>query len=225
MPTMGPPSQRPSSDTAPGVSVAPPVLLPPASGRRWGWVLGGAVVSAGVMLGVGGYALVGPSSPSPDLPPAALARPLPVPAPPPEPARPRVVPVVPPMAPVNASIQLRTSVTERGRVLRGRTGDELVGEINPQPLVLPRPRGAAQTYRIEVEGYEPAVVDLHENDPAVVLVPLSESVRRHRPHANDHSDNGPHGHQAPAAPGPTPNPTPNPPAPSHHSDGLRDPWN
>jgi serine/threonine protein kinase len=221
-PTIGPPSQRPPADTAPGVSVAPLPRPVPANGRRWGWLLAGAVVSAGVMLGVGGYALVGPAAaPTEDVPPAPpLARPLSTP--PLTASGPRVAaapPVVPPMAPVNATIQLRTSVTERGRVMRGRAGGELVGEINPQPLVLPRPRGAPQAYRIEVEGYEPAIVELHEADPPVVLVPLNESARRHRPHAGDHPD--PRARPSTLAPE-APVPPVRPPAPS---DGLRDPWN
>lgn len=227
MPTMGPPSKRPAApvDTAPAVVVAPTAPPPAPTGRRWGWLLAGAVVSAGVMLGVGGYALVGPASATPEdpAPGLALARPLPPPVNP-VPGPGVAVPVVPPMAPVNATIQLRTSVTERGRVWRGRTGGELVGEINPQPLVLPRPHGAPQAYRIEVEGYDPAVVDLHEADPAVVLVPLNESARRHRPHVGDRQEPSNHVRPGPAAvePGPTPTPTPRPPT---HSDGLRDPWN
>jgi len=172
------------------------------------------------MLGVGGYALVGPAPvPVDEAPVPPLVRPLSTPPPVATPGVGATLPVVPPLAPVNATIQLRTSVTERGRVMRGRTGGDLVGEINPQPLVLPRPHGAPQAYRIEVEGYDPAVVELHEADPPVVLVPLNESARRHRPHAGDHPD-------ARARP---PTATPEAPVvparPPAHSDGLRDPWN
>ena len=214
-PTIGPKSGRPRPhDTAPGVSVGA-AATPSAGRRRWGWVLAGAVVSAGVMLGVGGYALVGGSSASPDnVPPTVEPRLRPPPPPLPEPVRPRVVAPVP--LPVATAIQLRTSGAERGRVLRGRTGEEVVGEINPQPLVLPRPHGEIQTYRIEVDGYDPTVVELHENDPAVVLVTLTESQRRRR-RRPDASDSAPH--PRPLLPL-TPSVTP----PSH-PDGLRDPWN
>ncbi len=220
-PTMGPPSVRPVPvDTAPGVSVAP-APRSSASSRRWGWVLAGAVVSAGVMLGVGGYALVGRASTTPDdAPPSVDPRPQPVaPRPPPvEPARPRILPALAaPPPPAAGLITLRTNVAERGRVLRGRTGSEIVGEINPQALVLPRPHGAPQAYRIEVDGYEPVMVELHEGDPSEVLVPLSESQRRrhHRPDAAE-----PGVHPRPLVPT---TPTVTPPTP--HADGLRDPWN
>jgi len=220
-PTMGPPSVRPVPvDTAPGVSVVPAARAS-APGRRWGWLLAGAVVSAGVMLGVGGYALVGRASTPPDeAPPVVEPRPQPVaPAPRPvEPPRPRILPALAaPPPPAAGLITLRTNVSERGRVLRGRTGAEIVGEINPQALVLPRPHGAPQAYRIEVDGYEPVVVELHEADPAEVLVPLSESQRRrhHRPDAAE-----PAAHPRPTVPT---TPTVAPPTP--HADGLRDPWN
>jgi serine/threonine protein kinase len=221
-PTMGPPSTRPGPvDTAPGVGVAP-AQRPTASARRWGWVLAGAVVSAGVMLGVGGYALVGRAQQGPDGPPPGVTvtvAPRPV-------APPSAVPgVVPPLAPrqvaapVRTEIQLRTNVTERGRVLRGRSGAEVVGEINPQPLVLPRPQGAPEAYRIEVDGYETVVVELHRGDPAVMFVPLSEAQRR-RHHRPDASEVGAHARPAPPLVPPAP-----PVAPPAHHDGLRDPWN
>jgi len=136
-----------------------------------------------------------------------------------EPVRPRIVPpAVPAVAPTaTRTIEVRTNVTERGRVLRGRTGNEVIGEINPQPLELPRPRGAAQAFRIEVDGYETAVVELHEGDPPVVLVPLSESPRR-RHHRADAAPPG--AHARPLAPL-----VPTAPTPPAHTDGLRDPWN
>jgi serine/threonine-protein kinase len=229
-PTVGPPSSRPGPprpappptnpiqvDTAPGVSVAP-ARLPP-SNRRWGWVLAGAVVSAGVMLGVGGYALVGRAQSLPDdEQPSVTTRPLAPPPIAPAPGPRAVPPLAPPGAgaPTSATIQLRTNATERGRVLRGRTGDVFAGEVNPQALVLQRPRGEAEAYRVEVEGYETAVVELHANDPEVVLVPLTESQQRRRHHRPDASDTG--SHARPLLPL-----TPTAPAPVHH-DGLRDPW-
>jgi hypothetical protein len=122
-------------------------------------------------------------------------------------------------APVRTEIQLRTNVTERGRVLRGRSGAEVVGEINPQPLVLPRPQGAPEAYRIEVDGYETVVVELHRGDPAVMFVQLSEAQRR-RHHRPDASEVGAH-----ARPAPPLVPLAPPVAPPAHHDGLRDPWN
>nr|MBK7065556.1 protein kinase [Deltaproteobacteria bacterium] len=223
-PTMGPPSVRPVPvDTAPGVSVEPALRPSGVVHSRWGWLLAGAVVSAGVMLGVGGYALVGRAPTPPDeVPPSVVPAPRPATPTPPlpgEPVRPRIVPPsVPAVAPTATStIEVRTNVTERGRVLRGRSGNEVIGEINPQALELPRPRGAAQAFRIEVDGYETAVVELRESDPPVVLVPLSESPRRrhHRP------DAAPSGvHARPLAPL-----VPTAPTPPSHTDGLRDPWN
>ena len=216
-PIIGPKSGRPPPHAPVSAGRIGAAASSSAGRRRWGWLLAGAVVSAGVMLGVGGYALVGGSAALPDrvppevepmqqlaLPPAAPLLPDPV-----------VLPVVAPTPlPAATPIQLRTSVAERGRVLRGRTGEEVVGEINPQPLVLPRPHGEAQTYRIDVEGYDPLVVELHENDPAVVLVTLIESQRRRR--RREPSDPAPHGRPLlPLTPSVTP--------PSH-PDGLRDPW-
>ncbi len=217
-PTIGPQSGRPPPFSPAPVLGVGAAATSSAARRRWGWVLAGAVVSAGVMLGVGGYALVGGSAASPDgvspvVEPSPLpalpsaAPPLPDPLIPPE--------VAPAPLPVATAIQLRTSVAERGRVLRGRAGDEVVGEINPQPLVLPRPHGETQTYRIEVDGYDPLVVELRESDPAVVLVTLIES--QHRRRRRDASDPAPHGRPLlPLTPSVTP--------PSH-PDGLRDPWN
>ena len=151
--TMGPPSVRPM-DTVAGVSRAPPPG--PSSRRRRVWLVGVGVVVAGVVLGVGGFALLNKAdAPTVDVPPlavqvhpsdAAAAPSMPRPVAMPAPAVDAAV-VRPPSTPTVPTVPQQVLPAPRARVDAPVAGDrdanrrrrrrDVVGPVHGHPLTLP----------------------------------------------------------------------------------------
>lgn len=218
--------------TPPGVSVVPPVEQ--GSSLRSRWLLGLGVVTLGVALGVGAFALSVPATPTVSTAPLPTVTPQRTQA---SPSHSRT-----------ASVLVRTNGSGTGVISRRSDGEDPVGPIGPGGAELPRPISGTATYWIRISGYLPAQVILTPESPEIQSVllqpessrppPRDRSVRasNNRAERNERHHRDVHDLRRPSRSGqheapPNTSLTPAPPtvatpptAPRRRNGELRDPW-